>query len=168
MLPVPLLFGPVITSLAGSEQLLERWRCGRIVTAEGRLKFVQRRWLGYRASLLRVGWEKLLRPSRHVECELFYHHGVLSADYLVLGYVRSHPRASLSSFYCATLVLDAVARIKGSHAIVTEVSNTRLSDRLMSRWGWERHCLNWSGRHFIKRFYGVYPEIPAAWLERIS
>ena len=153
--------------LSGAEQQLEGWRCGRIVTAAGRLRYVQRRLMGYRASLLRVMWEKRYRPNRRCECELFYHHSWFSSDFLVLGYVRSHPQASLASLYCASLVLDEVARIKGCHAIVTEVTNSRLSDRLLERWGWERHCLTWSGRHFIKRFYGQYPELPAVWRERI-
>ena len=164
---VPGAICPLVNKLAGHEKQIEAWRCGRIVTAGGRLQFVQRRWLGYRASLLRVGWEKRYRPTGSPECELFYHHGWFSSDFLVLGYVRSHPQASLASFYCASLVLDEVARIKRSHAIVTEVTNDRLSDRLLARWGWERHCLSWSGRHFIKRFYGKYPELPEAWRERI-
>ncbi len=72
-----------------------------------------------------------------------------------------------ASLYCATLVLDEIARLKRSHAIVAEINNPRISDRLMERWGWERHCLSWRGRHFIKRFYGVFPAIPAAWQARL-
>ena len=165
---VPQFLTPAITSLSEAEQRLEHWRCGRIVTANGRLRCIQQRWVGYRASVWRVAWEKRFRPQAAVECELFFHHKLLSPDFLVLGYARSHPRASLASLYCASLVLDEVARIKRCHAIVTELSNDRLSDRLLLRWGWERHCLSWSGRHFIKRFYGEYPEIPPLWRERLS
>lgn len=159
---------PVVERIAGSESKLEAWRCGRIVTAGGRLKFVQRRWLGYRASLWRVAWEQRFRPESAITCELFYHHGWMSSDFLVLGYVRSHPQASLASFYCATLVLDEIARLKRSHAIVTELSNPRLSDRLMKRWGWDQHCLTWPGRHYIKRFYGTYPSLPENWQSRLG
>lgn len=165
---VPKVVCPPITRLKGSESRLEKWRCGRIVTCEGRLRLIQRRWLGYRASLLRVGIDKRFRPRGLPECVLLYHHGWLSKDYLVLGYVASHPRASTASLYCAGLVLDEVARVKGCHAIVTEVTNPRLSDQLLERWGWERHCQSWSGRHFIKRFYGTYPEIAEPWRERIG
>ncbi len=159
---------PVVVDLASSSAELERWRCGRIVTSQGRLKYVQRRWLGYRASIWRVALDRRWRRKTAVECELYYHHNMFSSDYLVLGYVSSHAASSLSSFYCATLVLDEIARIKRSHAIVTEVSNPRLSDRLLNRWGWERHCLTWPGRHFIKRFYGTYPTVPLAWRSRLS
>lgn len=165
---IPRWITPVVTGLKGAERQLEAWRCGRIVTGEGQLKYIQRRWIGYRASVWRVAWEKRYRPTRgQPECVLFYHHGLLSSDFLVLGYVYSHPRASLSSLYCAGLVLDEIARIKGCHAIVTEVTNARLTDRFLTRWGWEQHCLNWSGRHFIKRFYGDYPNVPSAWRGKI-
>jgi hypothetical protein len=55
-------------------------------------------------------------------------------------------------------VLDEIARIKRSDAILAHVSNPQISDRLMWRWGWERHLVQSSKRQFIKRFYGVYPE----------
>ncbi len=164
---VPDFICPRVTTLASAQATLEKWRCGRIVTLDGRLKYIQRRWLGYRASIWRVALERRFRPSGQPECSLYYHHGWLSSDFIVLGYVRSHPRSSLSSLYCATLVLDEIARIKRANAIVTEVSNGRLSDRLLARWGWEQHCLTWPGRHFIKRFYGDYPSIPPCWRSRI-
>jgi hypothetical protein len=64
-------------------------------------------------------------------------------------------------------MLDEIARIKGAHAIVCHVTNGRISDRLLRRWGWEAHCLNWKGRHFIKRFYGRYADIPNHWRSRL-
>lgn len=108
---IPAALCAPIMRMQGAEARLENWRCGRIVTSEGRLRFIQRRWCGYRASLMRVGWEIRHRPAKRIECELFYHHGWFSSDFLVLGYVRSHPEASLASLYCATLVLDEIARI---------------------------------------------------------
>ncbi len=131
---VPNFACPPVTQLCSDAARLQRWRAGRIVTADGRMQFIQRRWLPYRASRLRVWWDRARRPLRTRQCELYYHHRWANADFLVLGYVHSHPAASLASFYCATLVLDEIARLKGSHAIVTEVSNARLSDRLLERW----------------------------------
>lgn len=157
-----------VLDLATGERELSGWRAGRIVTAAGRLVRVERRWMTYKATRLRVWWDRSRRRRRERECELFFHHAPGNPDFLVLGYVRSHPEAALASFYCATLVLDEIARIKGCHAIVAEVTNDRLSDRLLARWGWQRHCLSWRGRHFIKRFYGAYPAIPVAWRDRLS
>jgi len=36
-------------------------------------------------------------------------------------------------------VLDEIARIKGADALLCEVANFRISDRLMTRWGWTPH-----------------------------
>ncbi len=173
---------PTLPANKNVVQQVAGWPCGRIVTSDGRLVAIQRRLLAYRPTRWRAWFDAKrraawLRKDESAEsetsatgpyrCVLYYHHGWLSADFLVLSYVSSHPRASLSSFYCATLVLDELAREKGSHAIVAELTNERISDRLMQRWGWERHCLNWKGRHFIKRFYGTYPALPDEWRTRI-
>ena len=77
-------------------------------------------------------------------------------------------RTALSTFYAATLILDEIARLRDTNAIVCNVTNLRISDRLMLRWGWEKHCQHWAGRHFIKRFYGRYPEISSTWRERLG
>ena len=161
------VFRPV-EDLAAGKSDLARWRAGCIATADGRLVRIERRWIPYKASRLRVWWDRSRRKTSRIECELFFHHARGNGDFLVLGYVRSHRRASLASFYCATLVLDEIARIKRCGAIVADVTNDRLSDRLLERWGWQRHCHSWRGRHFIKRFYGTYPAVPAAWVSRIG
>jgi hypothetical protein len=61
------------------------------------------------------------------------------------------------------IVLDEIARLKGSDAIVAEVRNLRISNRLLHRWGWESHLPTSRRRHYIKRFYGSYPDPHAAW-----
>ena len=59
--------------------------------------------------------------------------------------------------YAAMRVLDEIARIKRTDAVVSEAFNWRISGRLAERWGWERHKPSRWRRHFIKRFYGSYP-----------
>ena len=54
-------------------------------------------------------------------------------------------------------VLDQIAEIKHSDALLCEAFNQRISDRFLARMGWERHMESSSKRHFIKRFYGKYP-----------
>ena len=56
------------------------------------------------------------------------------------------------------IVLDEVARIKNADAIITEVTNCRITDKLMARFGWEPHLPNSRRRHFIRRFYGKFPK----------
>ncbi|HBE66664.1 MAG TPA: hypothetical protein DDW52_00815 [Planctomycetaceae bacterium] len=100
-------------------------------------------------------------------CELYYHAPLACPRFLTLSYVRSGPKTSLSTFYAATLMLDEIARLKQTGAIVCNVSSDRLTDRLLARWGWDEHCESWTGRHFIKRLYGDYPRIPEVWRKRL-
>ena len=90
-------------------------------------------------------------------CTLYYNQPFFHKNFLALKYVVSQKGTSFRSFRLATKILDEIARIKQSDALVCEVSNARISDRLLSRWGWEEHLSNNAGRHFIKRFYGKYP-----------
>ena len=77
---------------------------------------------------------------------------------MALAYVIAERGASFATFRRAVTTLDEVARIKGSDGIVCDVSNVRISDRLMIRWGWEPHLESRWHRHYIKRFYGEYDE----------
>ena len=91
-------------------------------------------------------------------CRLYYNQPRTSPDYLALKYVLSSRDSSLATFFGALAVLDEVARIKRSDAIVTDVANFRISERLLARFGWERHTTSRWHRNYIKRFYGQYPQ----------
>lgn len=73
--------------------------------------------------------------------------------FLVVDFIRTGAGARYRTFVAAANVLDEIARLKGTLAIVAHVSNAAISDRLLARLGWERHLTQWSGRHWIKRFY---------------
>lgn len=118
--------------------------------------------------MVRAQWDLYFRPFPQDRCELFFHQPRTSPGFLTLSYVRSGPHTSLSTFFAATLILDELAQLQKAHAIVCHVTNHRITDRLLGRWGWEPHCLDWRGRHFIKRFYGSYPEIKPVWRERLT
>jgi hypothetical protein len=148
--------------------LVRQRRSGRIVVQNGRLDAIYGRWLAYQGNLVQVLWDRHLRMMTEDRCELYYHSPRSSSGTLTLDYVRSGPRTSLSSFYGATLVLDEIARLKQAMIMVCHVTNDRISDRLLKRWGWQSHCPDWSGRHFIKRLYGEYPVIPALWRKRLN
>jgi hypothetical protein len=106
------------------------------------------------------------RFHRHAggnRCLLFYNQPRQSSSFLALKYIVSSRQCSFKTFRGATIILDEIARLKGTDAIVCEVRNLRISDRLLQRWGWERHLASSRRRHFIKRFYGTYPEPSQAW-----
>lgn len=143
------------------------WRQGRIVTQAGRLIGVHGRWWPHWGSWAQVIWDLHTRHVGGDRCELFYYEAWNNPGYLTLSYIHSGAQTSLSTLYLATLALDEIARLRNSQAIVCHVTNDRITDRLLRRWGWQAHCPDWSGRHFIKRFYGVYPELRPYWRRRL-
>ncbi len=157
-----------VTSIATQKHLLQVRRSGHIVVESGRLLAVYGRWWPYFGNHLQAAFDRRVRGGNDDRCELFYHSPLGAPQFITLSYIRSGGRTSLASNYAATLVLDEIARINQSLAIVCNVINDRISDRLLARWGWEAHCQHWSGRHFIKRFYGKYPEISSSWRTRLG
>ena len=157
-----------VTHVAAGADILARRRCGRIVTSRGRLDAVYGRWWPHLGNLLQVLWEMNFRTVRRDHCELFYHQPLSSPGFLTLSYVHAGPGTSIATLYAAGLVLDEIARLRRAKAIVTNITNDRISDRSLIRWGWEAHCANLAGRHFIKRFYGNYPSINPSWRQRLT
>lgn len=96
------------------------------------------------------------RYSRGNRCRLYYNQPMSCPGFLTLQYVETTRGATLATFRTALKVLDEIALLKQVGATVCEVSNLRISARLMTRWGWERHCLDSPDRHYIKRFYDRY------------
>ncbi len=90
-------------------------------------------------------------------CQVFYSQPWAHRNFLTLKYIQSTLKTSWTSVSVAMSVLDRVAEIKQSDAILCEVSNRKISDRLMRRLGWEPHLSHQRRRHWIKRFYGDYP-----------
>ncbi len=159
---------PPVVDMRAQRQLLVDRRQGCIVIRQSELSAIfGRRW-AYTGNLLTVAIDSRLRRIERDVCELYYHESRWAPGFLTLDYIRSGPDTTLSTFYAATLVLDEIARLKKSSAIVANVTNSRISERLMERWNWQRHCLGWFGRHYIKRFYGQYPAIEPVWRERLG
>jgi hypothetical protein len=96
-------------------------------------------------------------------CWLYYNQPCWHRRFLALKFVVSSREATFGTFRNTLIVLDEIARIKSADAILAEVRNLRISDRLLRRWGWESHMPSSRRRHFIKRFYGTYPDPCNAW-----
>ena len=96
-------------------------------------------------------------------CWLYYNQPYWHRRFLALKFVVSSREATFGTFRSTLIVLDEIARIKHTDAILAEVRNLRISDRLLRRWGWESHLSASRRRHFIKRFYGNYPAPHRAW-----
>ncbi len=153
MLSLPTVKDPI----SGSAQI-RRWRCGRIVMQNGHLLHIKKRLMCGSVSMAQVWWQAKYGRMRDDICWLDYHQPMGMRGFLTLDYVRAGELAGYKTFVGAIHVLNEIARVRGATAIVAHVSNQTISDRFLERQGWERHLENWSGRHWIRRFYEGYPE----------
>lgn len=154
------LKSPIITDLRAQADLARRVRHGVIETRDGRFYALRGRRLPKLVSLAEVLFANRLARlrGRGDRCLLYFDQPRSAPNYLTLKYIVSTAGASFATFRMAALALDQVAALKRSDALVCEVSNARISHRLLTRWGWQRHLTGRWRRHYIKRFYGVYPE----------
>jgi hypothetical protein len=158
-------FFETVTDLCLGEELLARRSYGVIEMAEGVLQRVRFRPYPKIISSPEIALfgNRFHRKARGDRLWLYYNQPRRFSNFLVLKYVVSSRETSLGSLVRALDLLDYIARLKGSDALLCEAANWRVSTELIARWGWTPHCPSRWHRHYIKRFYGVYPE-PAKWI----
>ncbi|MDZ7617478.1 MAG: hypothetical protein U1E05_10765, partial [Patescibacteria group bacterium] len=145
-----------VTDLAQGVDLLRRRRFGMVAMVDGRFQRIHLRpWPKVATApgvwLLGGLWHRLASGDR---VWLYYNQPWGFSSFLVLRYVVSARSASLQSVARGLALIDEIARIKRSDAILCDVGNHRVSTRLLGRCGWEPHCPTRWHRHYIKRFYG--------------
>jgi hypothetical protein len=154
------ILGRTIIDLTADAGLVRRARYGVIECARGQFRRLRLRpW----PTLVSVD-EVLLwgRLAHHFttgdRCRIYYNQPLGSSNYLALKYALSSRDCTLRTMLQALAVLDQVAWLKQSDAIVCDAWNQRVSSRSLARYGWESHLPqdSWH-RHYIKRFYGQYP-----------
>jgi hypothetical protein len=148
-----------VTDLEQGAEVLRRRAYGVIEAAEGRFHRVLLRPFPKIVSLPEVllagNWYHRHYPRDR--CLLYYNRPRRFPNFLVVKYVLSGRGARYSTFRRVLEVLDEIARLKRSDALLCELSSWRISREMMLRWGWEPHCPSRWRRHYIKRFYGEYP-----------
>ncbi len=159
---MPPLF-QTVTDLDAGADVLRRRRHGMIEARRGSFQRVTLRpfpRLVSVAEILLLGrwWHGYRRGDR---CQLYYSQPRRFPDFLALTYVISSRGTTYATLVRVLQVMDEIARIKRSDAILANVSNWRISRRLLARHGWEPHCPSRWQRHYIKRFYGEYPSGPS-------
>lgn len=141
-----------------NEDKIRRWRSGRIVMQAGKLVEIQQRFFSGTVSVAEVWLQAKFGRRAEDRCWLDYHQPRGMPSFLTLDYIRTGTMASYNTFISAFQILDEIARIRATAAIVTHVTNRHISNRLLMRHGWERHMECWKGRHCIRRYYGSYPK----------
>lgn len=149
----------LIVNLAAGAAAIRQARYGVIDCQAGRLRHVQLRLWPKWIAVDELLWGRLAhRWSRGDRCRIYYNQPLRAGNYLAIKYALSTGDCSLRTMHCCLAVLDQVAWLKRSDALLCDVWNLRISDRFLARYGWQRHLPASWHRHFIKRFYGVYPQ----------
>ncbi|HLA85818.1 MAG TPA: hypothetical protein VJL29_13590 [Thermoguttaceae bacterium] len=155
-----------VTNFGQGADVLRRRPYGVIEMAAGRFVRVRLRpW----PKLPSLGGVLLLGKLRHEwfaedRCLLFYDQPRQHPNYLAVKYIVSGKGTSYRTAFRVMDVLDEIARIKRTDALLCELATWRISREMMRRWGWEPHPVSRWRRHYIKRFYGEYPA-RARWMD---
>jgi hypothetical protein len=153
-------FWQTVSDLHSQRDLLRRRRFGVIEMQAGRFSRIALRPLPKLVSDWESRWMGARYHRRAVgdRCWLYYNQPLGHSNFLAIKYMISARDCTFATARAAMTVLEEIARLKGSDAALCDVSNQRISARLLAREGWEQHCLASPRRHFIKRYYGDYPE----------
>lgn len=148
-----------VTDLGEGAEVLRRRRYGVIEAAGGRFRRVLLRPLPKLVSVpeIRLLGRWVHRHRALDRCLLYYNQPWRFPNFLAVKYVVSARGTTLGTALRVLEVLDEIARLKRTDALLGAVINGRLSARLLARWGWQPHCPSRRQRHYIKRFYGRYP-----------
>jgi hypothetical protein len=139
-------------------EAVRRGRYGIIEISQGRLVAIHLRPWPCVVSALEADWLGQRHKRRPGDRSLIYYNQPRRhSNFLALKYMVSNRDCTLATFFAALAILDEVARIKQTDAILCDAWNERISERLLAREGWERHKPDRWHRNYIKRFYGVYP-----------
>ncbi len=154
-----------VVDLSDGAEILARRPYGVIELVEGQFRQVRLRPFAKFISVPEIsllgGWHHRRRPGDLVR--LYYNQPWRFRNFLVLKYIVSARQTTMKTFCRALDVLDEIARLKRSDALLCDASNWRLSTKMIARWGWQPHSPSRWHRHYIKRFYGRYPAAPR-WL----
>jgi len=152
-----------VTDLAAGADVLRTHRYGVIEVADGALRCVRLRPFPKVASFWEAWLARHARLTRRSgnRCWLYYNQPRRYPWCLTLQYIISSHDTTFHTFRLAVELLDEVARIKRIDTLLCDVSNVRISDRLLERWGWEPHApMPWH-RNYVKRLYRL-PAPPRA------
>lgn len=136
---------------------VKRRSSGVIVAQNGCFHELNLFWFPRYTTVWRVWFDQYFRRVASDQCRIYFRQPFSAPKYLAVEYFVSGWRTSVQTVDSALRVLDYVAELKKSDAIVAQLKNSRISSRLLRRYGWERHLGDRASRHIIRRFYGVYP-----------
>ncbi len=147
------LCSEMVTDLDAAKGSVQRRRFGVIEVADGRFRRLRLRPLPKLISVpeIRLVGRWYHRLAAGDRCWLYYAQPFRYPNYLTIQYMVTSREAGYRTFLESLKILDQVAAIKKSDALLCELIGPRITREMMARWGWEPHCLKSYRRHYIKR-----------------
>jgi hypothetical protein len=151
-----------------STVICQDWTCQRDALVRGRYGVIEAHGGNVFAVHLRrfpklISWPEIwpVGPEYRVRgaadrCWVYYNQPRRFPNFLALKYVVTTRGTSYPTCIAALRALDQISQWKLTDALLCDVSNARISDRLLARLGWEPHTRSRWHRNYIKRFYGEY------------
>jgi len=150
-----------VTDLESDRDVLKNRAYGVIEVCDQELKAIHLRPYPKLISIAEIKWGNFWKKRSQSSKDrvlLYYNQPIMHRNFLALKYFVSDNKSSLASIAISLSVLDYIASVKRIGAVLTEITNDRIKDRHLQHFGWEEHLQHQRGRHWIKRFYGQYPE----------
>lgn len=142
---------PAVSSISGNETHIAGWRYGTVVLRNGHVAILQARWWPRWGTLWGAISDRVVRTLPEDECRFYYSFPRSAPGFLSLLYVHAGEKTTYRTFHRGIETIDAIARLRKARGIVCQVTNDRLTDRMMNRWGYVRHAENLGDGHYIRR-----------------
>ena len=140
-----------VNSIEGNADRIRSWNYGELELFDGKLLGIYPRWWPRITSEWESFRDSTIRSLPSDFCCAYYAFPRRAPGFMSVLYARSGPNTQYKTLYRAVVVMDEIARLRGSDAIVCQTINLRASERLMNRWGYVRHALALGENHYIKR-----------------
>jgi hypothetical protein len=159
---------PRVEDVRSGYRILAEKPYGMIEASQGKLSFIRIRPFPKLVSMAEAmwigGWSH--RRIRRDRVQVFYNQPARHRNFLVAKYAVSELGTTLATMRASFRTFMEIARLKQVDAALCQVLNPRVTDRIMKYWGFEPHHPRGRGRHFIRRFYGKYPDY-TDWIDQL-
>lgn len=142
---------PAVSSIVENKKLVSEWRYGTIILRHGDITTIQARWWPRWGSLWGAMSDRVVRTLPDDECRFHYSFPRSATGYMSLLYVHAGEKTSYRTFHRGIVALEEIALLRHARGIVCQVTNDRLTDRMMTRWGYAKHAESLGDNHYIRR-----------------
>ena len=103
------------------------------------------------ASRFDVYWDEKFASCDSRSCKVFFSFPKSAPGFMTINYVRTGPQTGYQIIAKAVNIAEQIAIARSCQAIVCQVISSRISARVMRRWGYVPHAQSVGNGHFIRR-----------------